>query len=457
MASQIITFTVAGTDYTATNPGGRGRGNEWRVSALGLTIEVPQLKWPADDRLWTVGGDVRIGGATGPIAYRAKKANGVFNVSWVRDGAADPPLVYAGASNADLWHVVHEDWRRRVISDYVADHLAAATTGDDAPMAESPETVIADTPTDAVSAVAVPSDPDALIESIARIRAYERDGRTAPYQFLVLTWAISRARSGAPRLTPFDATKAELLGVLSQFRVADTEPDPVDPWYALRNTDWWELAPPIPETVDDVRRLNTAAGLRRGVYDLVARDATFAERALAKLAERIDNRPDQQYDLVELGLSAATAPTGHATDVPTHESVPVENSFTEQFAVAYEAIAAAERTRSEALFQQQYKEHLEALGHTVTRKRINVDGQTLFSDLYDEDTDDLIEVKSLSDRVTMRLALGQILDYAFVVKPALLTVVVPDEPASGIIRLCREHEVRVVWPDARGVFGSKDA
>jgi hypothetical protein len=141
--------------------------------------------------------------------------------------------------------------------------------------------------------------------------------------------------------------------------------------------------------------------------------------------------------------------------MPFHESVPVENSFTEQFSTAYQAMAAAERTRREATVQRNYQEYLEAQGHTVTRKRIIVDGQTLYSDLYDEDADDLIEVKSLNDRVTMRLALGQILDYAFIVKPAILTVVVPKRPAEGIIRLYRKHLVRVVWLDAHGGFHSE--
>jgi hypothetical protein len=46
MASQTITVTVAGIDYTATNPGGRGQGSNWTLPALGLTVKVPRLKWP---------------------------------------------------------------------------------------------------------------------------------------------------------------------------------------------------------------------------------------------------------------------------------------------------------------------------------------------------------------------------------------------------------------------------
>lgn len=301
---------------------------------------------------------------------------------------------------------------------------------------------------------AAPVDQDALLESIANIRAYKHhDGKIAPYQFLVLTWAIWRARRREPRLARFDEVKGELFKLLSPFRVAEAEPDPADPWYALRNTPWWELSAPLPSTFDDVRRLNTAAGLRQPVYDLLTADVAFAERTLRMLDERIATTPEEQYALVDLGLSAASAPPdGARADLPSHESVPVENSYTEQFTAAYEAMAFADRTRREAALQRKYQEHLEAQGHTVTRKRINVDGQTLYSDLYDEDTDDLIEVKSLNDRVTMRLALGQILDYAFIAKPAVLTVVVARRPTEGIIRLYQQHSVRVVWPNADGEF-----
>ena len=45
MASPTITVTVAGTDYTATSPGGCGQGNNWTVPALGLTVKVPMLRW----------------------------------------------------------------------------------------------------------------------------------------------------------------------------------------------------------------------------------------------------------------------------------------------------------------------------------------------------------------------------------------------------------------------------
>ena len=69
MASQTITVTVAGIDYTATNPGGRGQGNNWTVPALDLTFKFQPLKWPEpEQQFWQVGGDVRVGSATGLVA-----------------------------------------------------------------------------------------------------------------------------------------------------------------------------------------------------------------------------------------------------------------------------------------------------------------------------------------------------------------------------------------------------
>jgi hypothetical protein len=96
--------------------------------------------------IWQVGGEVRVGSATGLVAYRATKASGVFDVRWVGDGVAQPP-VYVGSNNGNLWDSIHLDWRRRVI----ADELAAAPVGDAAPMADTPATDITDTAADAVT------------------------------------------------------------------------------------------------------------------------------------------------------------------------------------------------------------------------------------------------------------------------------------------------------------------
>jgi hypothetical protein len=127
--------------------------------------------------------------------------------------------------------------------------------------------------------------------------------------------------------------------------------------------------------------------------------------------------------------------------------VPLEQSVAGRFAVDRKLTEPADRERREAALQQAYAEHLQSLGHCVIRNAITVPGQpgTLYTDLYDATTDDLIEVKSSSDRNTIRLALGQILDYARYVKPRTCTILLPSPPARDLIDLLNSLEVRALW------------
>jgi hypothetical protein len=136
--------------------------------------------------------------------------------------------------------------------------------------------------------------------------------------------------------------------------------------------------------------------------------------------------------------------------------VAVEKSNTEDFTAEYTALSRKDRTRREAKLQKAYKKYLEkTVGHTVSRHKIKIDGQVLYTDLYDETTDDLIEVKSSNDRVTVRLALGQILDYARIIKPTHKTVVFPAKPVQGVVELLLDHQVCPVWQTADGEFAAE--
>jgi len=127
--------------------------------------------------------------------------------------------------------------------------------------------------------------------------------------------------------------------------------------------------------------------------------------------------------------------------------VPLEQSVAERFTVDRKLTEPKDRERREAALQKAYARYLQSLGHRVIRKAITVPGElgTLYTDLYDATTDDLIEVKSSSDRNTIRLALGQILDYARYVKPRTCTILLPSPPAGDLIDLLNSLEVQAVW------------
>lgn len=138
-------------------------------------------------------------------------------------------------------------------------------------------------------------------------------GRPAPYQYVVLLWAISRAIAGGPRLTPFSEARDELARLLAPFAIAKSSPDPVMPWLALRG-EVWDL-----EGVDDteaiteqeIKSRNVAAGLVETIYHHLSKglDGTlptqraFAGAAVDVITAKIGHEPAYGDLLYRLGLA----------------------------------------------------------------------------------------------------------------------------------------------------------
>ncbi|ORA16493.1 hypothetical protein BST16_06645 [Mycobacterium asiaticum DSM 44297] len=284
-------------------------------------------------------------------------------------------------------------------------------------------------------------DADTALAVLRDIRVYTHtDGQRAPYQYLVLLWAISRQRSGHREPVPFQDVKVEVARILSDFAIADTAPDPANPWFALDQSPWWTVSQRVTR-YSEISNANVAAGLSKQIIDLLERDPTFAGRAVHAIRAIIGDSPRLDDLLQRLQLS----------NLPSYRLIPVENNTAETFTVG-PAMKDAQRARREALLQNEYKEYLENRNHEVFSLEIPVDGQLLRVDLYDRTTDELIEVKASVDRNTIRLALGQILDYAHIVKPKFRTILVPSEPAQGLLEMLRANNIQVLWQDADGRF-----
>ena len=151
-------------------------------------------------------------------------------------------------------------------------------------------------------------DRGELLFRLKQLKVDQTHGKRAPYQHVVLLWAIARARAHAPRLAYFNDVSEELTEALAPFAIARTAPDPAMPWAALDNSGVWELVKPgVQGTVTDadVKRLNILGGLSEQVYWHAAEDDAFASAAVDVIARLIGREPAFTPLLQQLGLSEA--------------------------------------------------------------------------------------------------------------------------------------------------------
>ncbi len=158
---------------------------------------------------------------------------------------------------------------------------------------------------------------DPLLSSLDELKVDRQLGRPAPYQQVVLLWAISKVVHGRERLQPFLEARDELRALLRPFVVGGNDPDPELPWFALRRSPWWQLSP-VPQVPmsrggrDFVRRENPVAGLTREAHSQVQSDEEFRRRAIQRLTDALAGHEALERTLAVLGL-AGQSPAATAT------------------------------------------------------------------------------------------------------------------------------------------------
>lgn len=136
------------------------------------------------------------------------------------------------------------------------------------------------------------------------------------------------------------------------------------------------------------------------------------------------------------GQAAEVAPV--ATD-----AVPVAVSHTERTEV--EKSISGPVLQQEAQLTTRFQKYLEGHQRQVMRYRIvPVGSAALYSDLADVTANVLYEAKGSADRMSVRLALGQVLDYGRYVDQADLAVLLPEAPAADLVELLELHDVGCV-------------
>lgn len=138
------------------------------------------------------------------------------------------------------------------------------------------------------------------------------------------------------------------------------------------------------------------------------------------------------------------------------DDVPLEALNTELYEV--QGIAAGEARRLEAALADRFRQHLTAANHRVRRYRIVPDGSAacIYTDIADITSNVLYEAKGSADRMSVRLALGQVFDYGRYVRRLVpdvkLAVLLPGHPSPDMRELLEEHDVGCVVRLGSGGF-----
>jgi hypothetical protein len=138
--------------------------------------------------------------------------------------------------------------------------------------------------------------------------------------------------------------------------------------------------------------------------------------------------------------------------VPSVESVAVEKRNAEKALVEPEC-ESYEAQRRESQLVQRFKGFLEQQGHIVERLRITPVGEakSIFTDVYVKNLNLLIEAKGTSDRIAIRMAIGQLMDYKRFVKPKThCAVLVPMLPRNDLLKLLKYAGIAIYYPTAGG-------
>jgi hypothetical protein len=91
----------------------------------------------------------------------------------------------------------------------------------------------------------------------------------------------------------------------------------------------------------------------------------------------------------------------------------------------------------------------------LCRARVVVETGVLYSDLYNETRRQLVEAKATATRPSIRMAIGQLVDYLrFIVPPPALAVLLPVRPSRDLLALLAIVRVAAVWEEGGAVADS---
>ena len=215
-------------------------------------------------------------------------------------------------------------------------------------------------------------------------------------------------------------------------------------------------APPDP---DRFRNPNSVA---MKLANFAAIDPNHDGRGMTRGGQR-DAEVWARYSSDEDSLTEAAAairegrepPTAQLPELTHPQVIEVEQQHVETFRVSVQG-QDTWATRREQSLVEAYTSHLRRNCHRVKRHRYPLpgSGSGLVCDLVDETDHVLYEAKGNALRTSVRMAIGQLLDYLrFEESPKSLAILLPCEPAPDLIKLIHSVPASAVWR-TKGGFDS---
>lgn len=250
----------------------------------------------------------------------------------------------------------------------------------------------------------------------------------------------------------FADIEKEANALIARFVESSSPPRSQYPFWRLQHDGFWEIdgagdlelnASGDPK-ITDLRNPS-----HRGRWSAEAMEelrAAGGEGYLQLVLDRyFPDRKQELRDALQLHRHTDEAPTRQPAIVTTVsvEDIPLEALQREK--TEFERAASATATQNEAQLVARFQSYLEANRREVRRFRISgPDWSPLYSDIADITDNVLYEAKGSADRMSVRLALGQVLDYGRYVSGFRLAVLLPKSPPGDMVKLFEKYDVGCV-------------
>jgi hypothetical protein len=171
-------------------------------------------------------------------------------------------------------------------------------------------------------------------------------------------------------------------------------------------------------------------------------------------APETNNGPLRKVVVFRLRQVVGVAPTPSKSPLRWLSSDPIVEVPIEQHNTESTLIGAGrvpyEMERREQKLVVEFREWLERQSHEVFRYQLRPPGEfaPLYCDLFDRTTNTLYEAKGSVARPAIRMAIGQLADYARLIESApRKALLVPEPPREDLLALLDSVGISVTWPD----------